>query len=109
MKKKATFMIAIAFFILLSPLLIAFTQLLFSDNSIVPVPLTHYYLARINSGENERALLVSYMSNQGYALEKSTNSAMFFTKDGQTLEVKDTYIKCVIRDGGLSTDFTESN
>lgn len=108
MKKKAVFMIALAFFILLSPLLIAFTQLLFSDTSIVPVPLTHYYLARINSGENERSLLISYMTSQGYALEKSTSNTMFFTKDGQTLEIKDTYIKCVIRDGGLSTDFTEN-
>ncbi len=109
MKKKALFMIAIAFFILLSPLLIAFTQLLFSDSSIVPVPLTHYYLARINSGENERSLLISYMIGQGYALETSNSNAMFFTKDAQTLEVKDTYIKCVIRDGGLSTNFTESH
>ena len=105
MVKRVVLLLLIAFIILLAPLTVSFGQLLFTDAKIVPVYLTRYYFARVNTGEDERQILISYFSDQGYTLTEDTRDRMVFMKDGETKEVLPTDIKNVFRDGKLASDF----
>jgi hypothetical protein len=105
MNKKAAALLILAFVILIAPLLYALGQFFFTDAKIVPVYFTHYYLARVDAGQDERALLIDYLKGEGYALKEQNAQRMVFTRDGETKEVRATDIKCLLRDGRLTTDF----
>ncbi|MFZ5974635.1 MAG: hypothetical protein ACOYU3_04405 [Bacillota bacterium] len=105
MTKKAALLLVTALLILLAPLMVSFGQMLFTDAKIVPVYFSHYYLARVNKGDDERLLLIDYLSDQGYKLVENTGERMVFMKGGEKKEVKATDIKIVFRDGKLASDF----
>lgn len=105
MIKKVVLLLLMSFLILAAPLIISFGQLLFSDAKIVPVYLTHYYLARVNTGEDVRRLLIDYLTGQGYTLVEDSREHMVFEKDGEKKNVLPTDVKDVIRDGKLASDF----
>jgi len=103
--KRVVFLLITALLILITPLLVSFGQLVFSDAKIVPVYFTRYYLSRVEKGEDERRLLIEYLKARDYALIKSNVERMVFIKDGEVKEVLTTDIKNVIRDGRLTSDF----
>ncbi|NLT16003.1 MAG: hypothetical protein GXY11_00095 [Clostridiales bacterium] len=103
--KRVVFLLITALLILITPLLVSFGQLVFSDAKIVPVYFTRYYLSRIEKDEDERRLLIEYLEARDYALIKSNEERMVFIKDGEVKEVLTTDIKNVIRDGRLTSDF----
>lgn len=105
MNKKAAALLILAFLILIAPLLYALGQFFLTDAKIVPVYFTHYYLARVDAGEDERALLIDYLKGEGFALKEQNAQRMVFTREEETKEVKATDIKCLLRDGRLTTDF----
>jgi len=103
--KRVVFLLIAALLILISPLLVSFGQLVFSDAKIVPVYLTPYYLSRIEDDEDETRLLIDYLEDQGYTLTYSNKDRMVFVKGGEVKVVKTTDIKTVILNGRLTSDF----
>lgn len=106
--KKAIVALCAALFLLLSPLLYSFSELLLTDASIVPVYLTKYYLCRLQPGESDRQLFIDYMLAKGYSPPQIEGTLMIFYREDERKVVKRTDIKTVLKNGQLSTDFTAS-
>ena len=94
------FVLCSVLFLLIS--LNSIIKLVFTDDKISKVPLTKYYLAKVQSGEQDFEVFSHYMQSKGWNRTDQIGGISTFEKDGTQLEIVNTHVKTLIIDGNLN-------
>ncbi len=100
---KLSFHISILCSVLFSlTFFISVINLALTDNKVAKLPLTNYYFAKIETGENDFDVFRTYMENKGWNLKDIEGNRHLFEKNGDQMEVINSQIKTLIIDGNIN-------
>lgn len=88
------------FFLFIS--LISIIKLVFTEDKIAKLPLTQYYFAKVEAGEQDFEVFKHYMEGKGWDRTNQVGGLHIFEKDGNQLEIVHTQVKTLIIDGNLN-------
>jgi hypothetical protein len=100
-----SFLFSIIFFLLS---FISIVNLALTENKITKLPLTNYYIAKIEAGEQDFDVFKEYMEHQGWSMVNQNGNSYLFEKDGIQREVINTQIKTLIIDGNINIKYIKS-
>jgi len=79
--------------------------LVFTEDKIARLPLTQYYFAKIESGEQDVEVFRDYMEKNGWKQTHQTSEMHIFEKNGNEVEIINTQVKTLIIDGSLNLQY----
>ncbi|MFC4320543.1 hypothetical protein [Litchfieldia salsa] len=100
-----SFLLSVMFFLLS---FISIINLALTENKITNIPLTSYYIAKIENGEQDIEVFKDYMELKGWSIVNQNGDSYLFEKNGNQREVFNTQVKTLIIDGNINIQYLKN-